>query len=137
MRFELIDRVVSREGDSLKAVKVVTLAEESLADHFPDFPVLPGVLMLEALAQAARAYVAALNGSEATGSTEPAAQARPLVVSEVKNLRYGQMVRPGEALSVEVTCRKQTDGGWEFQGTGTVGQELAVQGRFTLAPLPD
>ena len=54
MRFTLLDRVVAIEpGKSITAVKSVTLAEEYLGDHFPRFPVLPGVLMLEAMTQAA------------------------------------------------------------------------------------
>ena len=55
MRFTLLDRVVAIEpGKSITAIKTVSLAEEYLADHFPRFPVLPGVFMLEALTQALR-----------------------------------------------------------------------------------
>jgi 3-hydroxyacyl-[acyl-carrier-protein] dehydratase len=126
LRFELIDRVLEHQPESLRAVKVLTSAEEYLADHFPSFPVMPGVLMLESLVQAARHWVAATDGPPA----------KPLVVSEVRNLRYGSMVRPGETLTLEVTLRKRADAGWQFQGTGTVGEEIAVQGRFTLTPLP-
>ncbi len=53
MRFNLIDRIVeTRPGQSLRAVKNLTLGEEYLADHFPTFPVMPGVLMLETLVEA-------------------------------------------------------------------------------------
>ena len=53
MRFSLIDRIVELEpGVRITAVKSLTMAEEYLADHFPHFPVMPGVLMLEALTQA-------------------------------------------------------------------------------------
>ena len=54
MRFTLIDRIVELEpGVQITAVKNLTMAEEYLADHFPHFPVMPGVLMLEAMTQAA------------------------------------------------------------------------------------
>ena len=54
MRFTLLDRVVAIEpGKSITAIKTLTLSEEYLADHFPRFPVMPGVLMLEAMTQAA------------------------------------------------------------------------------------
>ena len=124
MRFQLIDRVIERDSDRLVAVKNVSRAEEYLDDHFPSFPVLPGVLMLEALVQAGRALL-----SDRTG---PA----PLVLDEVRNLRYGNMVRPGQTLRVEVTLRGEADdGGWDLQGVGKVDDQVAVQGRFRLSPL--
>ena len=125
MKFELIDVVLERDLDRLKALKNVTSGEEYLADHFPGFPVLPGVMMLETLVQAARKLVEG-------GAMPPQ---RPLVVSEVRNLRYGNMVKPGQALVVEVNLRKQDGDYYEFQGQGTVDDQVAVQGRFTLAVL--
>ena len=117
----------------MTGVKMVTAAEEYLADHFPGFPVLPGVMMLEALVQAARLFVA---GREAPPETSPEAPpAGPLVVTQVRNVRYGNMVRPGQALQVRVTLRKHDDGGYDFQGVGTVDEQVAVQGRFRLEPL--
>ena len=126
MRFELIDRVLERQEDRLVAVKNVTSAEEYLADHFPGFPVLPGVLMLETLVQAARLLLA---------EDETAADAGPLIVAEVRNVRYGQMVRPGQSLQVEVNIRKRGEDGWEMAGVGTVEGQVAVQGRFRMIPL--
>ena len=59
MRFLLIDRILDLEpGRNLVAVKNLSMAEEYLADHFPGFPVMPGVLMLEALTQAGRGWSA-------------------------------------------------------------------------------
>jgi len=125
LQFELIDRVLDTQEGSLTGVKAVSAAEEYLADHFPGFPVLPGVMMLEALVQAGRLFIAG----------RPEASDRPMVVTEVRNLRYGNMVRPGQALTVKVTLRKHKDGGYDFQGIGTVDQQTAVQGRFRLEPL--
>jgi len=125
LRFELIDRVLDRQEDSLTGVKVVSAAEEYLGDHFPGFPVLPGVMMLEALVQAGRLFI----------EGRPEATDAPMVVTEVRNVRYGNMVRPGQTLTVKVALRKHEGGGYDFQGTGTVGQETAVQGRFRLEPL--
>ena len=133
MRFELIDRVLEQEPQRLVAIKNVTSAEEYLADHFPTFPVLPGVMMLETLVQAGRLMA----GEQAEG---------PLVVTEVRNLRYGNMVRPGQTLKVEVTLRGKDERGWDINGVGTVSgpgvaqaadgsAEVAVQGRFRLSIL--
>lgn len=126
MRFELIDRVLERQSDRLVAVKNVTNAEEYLADHFPGFAVLPGVMMLETLVQAARLLLA---------DDQTAADSAPFVVAEVRNVRYGQMVRPGQSLKVEVNLRKRSDEGWEMAGVGTVEDQIAVQGRFRMTPL--
>ena len=126
MRFELIDRILDRTEDSLTGIKAVSAAEEYLADHFPGFPVLPGVMMLEALVQAARLLVAGEKGP-----TNP-----PLILSQVKNVRYGNMVRPGQALEISVNLRKRDGEGYEFQGEGKVAGQVAVQGRFRLDPLP-
>ena len=125
MRYELIDKVVDRQADSLTGIKAVTAAEEYLADHFPGFPVLPGVMMLEAMVQAGRLFVAG-------GDDEPGG---PLVVTRVRNIRYGNMVRPGQALEVRVSLRKRDGVAYEFQGEGKVDGQVAVQGRFRLEPL--
>lgn len=104
---------------------MVTSAEEYLADHFPGFAVLPGVLMLEAMAQAGRLLVG--------GGDDPTVI--PLVIREVKNVRYGNMVRPGQSLQVEVTLKGRDETGYDLSGKGTVDGQVAVQGRFTLASL--
>ena len=136
MRFELIDQVLEQAPDRVVAIKNVTRAEEYLADHFPDFPVLPGVLMLEALVQAARLLLAKAPASaEASGPDGGACGDAPLVLAQVRNIRYGSMVRPGDCLRVEVVLRRLVDGEWEFDGVGRVGDQVAVQGRFRLAPL--
>lgn len=122
MRFELIDRVLEQSPDRLVAVKNVTSAEEYLADHFPSFPVLPGVMMLETLVQAARLLLD---------------QPQPLVLAQVRNVRYGNMVRPGQSLEVEVTCRQRDENGWEMNGVGKVDGQVAVQGRFRIKVLPE
>lgn len=127
MRFELLDQVLDQTPDAITAVKNVTSAEEYLADHFPGFPILPGVMMLEALVQAARRLAAGRDD----------APAAPLVVAEARNVKYAAMVRPGQALRVEVALRKRDGDAWAFQGAGSVGGQTAVQGRFTLTPLRD
>jgi len=157
VRFNLIDRVVQRQPDRLIAVKNVTLAEEYLADHFPGFPILPGVFMLEALVQAARLLITgnAPLGQASSGSAKelqpqndlrtnqdelgeeppPAGDAKPLVLTQVRNIRYGKMVQPGQTLTVDVSIRRQDDKGWEMTGVGRVDDQVAVQGRFRMQPL--
>ena len=129
MRFRLIDQVVERSESQIVAIKAVTLSEEYLADHFPSFPVLPGVFMLEAMVQAARLLIPESD--------------RRFVLGGVKALRYGNFVSPGEILRVDVTLKKFEGDLATFRGEGKVmspGGELAtadtaVSGRFTMRPV--
>jgi 3-hydroxyacyl-[acyl-carrier-protein] dehydratase len=128
VKFQLIDAVLERSEDRILAIKNVTSAEEYLADHFPGFPVLPGVFMLEAMVQAARELL------------KDQSKVR-LVLGNVRALRYGSFVRPGEALQVEVTREKiHEDGSFGMKGTALVVRstgvgETAVSGRFTMRPV--
>ncbi|MCA9292128.1 MAG: hypothetical protein KDA25_13430 [Phycisphaerales bacterium] len=126
--------MVLEEPDHLVAVKYVSRAEEYLGDHFPTFPVLPGVMMVEAMVQAARRMLS----SRASGR---------LVLGEVRALKFGSFVRPGEALEVDVRVSKDHgDGTFQCRGSGRVirnasgpagsdPSEAAVSGRFTMRPL--
>jgi 3-hydroxyacyl-[acyl-carrier-protein] dehydratase len=133
MHFDLVDRVLEHTDTRIVTLKLVTAAEEYLQDHFATFPVLPGVLMLEAMVQAARRLVA---GQVPQGS--------PLVLGKVRALKYGRFVKPGAALRVEVSLAKAERGTFDFRGQGTVlepggpsGAEapIAVSGRFLLRPV--
>ena len=123
MKFNLIDKVESLSENRIVAVKYVSLAEEYLADHFPTFPVLPGVLMLEALTQAAGWLLHRQRGFACSMA----------VLREAKNVKYGQFVAPGNHLRVEVEWLKPTHAGAAFKGTGTVDGVQAVQARLELA----
>lgn len=132
MHFDLVDHIVEVSPTRIVTLKHVTSAEEYLQDHFPTFPVLPGVMMLEAMVQAARRLV------HHTGSRER------VVLGQVRALKYGAFVAPGSTLRVEVDLHKQLDGGaWEFKGQGLLldparspsDTPTAVSGRFTLRPV--
>ena len=123
VKFNLIDKIESLADEKIVAVKYVSLAEEYLADHFPTFPVLPGVLMVEALTQAAAWLM-----HHRTGFAKSMA-----VLKEVRNVKYGQFVAPGNALRVTVELNKTTDGGATFKASGTVNEDQAVSARLELA----
>jgi len=123
VKFYLIDSIDSLSDTRIKAGKSVSLAEEYLADHFPTFPVLPGVLMLEALTQAASFLHWA--------RTDFASSI--VVLKEAKNVRYGQFVAPGHRLLVDVEYVKDTQAGATFKAVGTVDGEQAVSARLELA----
>ena len=130
MRFDLVDNILELTADRAVTIKNVTAAEEYLADHFPSFPVLPGVMMLEAMVQAARKLLEARPPVSSGGSG-----GRRWVVGEVRNVRYGNMVRPGQQLRLTVELTKSEGDRHTFQGRGEVDDTTAVQGRFTLRPV--
>jgi len=123
VRFELIDQVIERSPDRLVGLKNLTVSEEYLQDHFPRFPVMPGVLMLETMAQAGRLLLADRCPDE------------HLVIQRVRNVKYGNMVRPGQSLRVEVELTESDDTGFDLTGVGTVNGQVAVTGKLRLAPL--
>ncbi len=123
MKFILIDRVTELAlPERLTAVKAVSLAEEYLADHFPRFPVLPGVFMIEALVQAAAMLVHLTQNF-----------AHSIVVLEtVRNVKYKSFVKPGHLLELEVQARSIDTASSSFVGRGTVAGQVMVEGRFGL-----
>jgi 3-hydroxyacyl-[acyl-carrier-protein] dehydratase len=124
VRFALVDSILElKRGERIVAVKAVSLAEEYLADHFPTFPVLPGVFILQGLVEAA------------TWLAYDALDFAPVVIllKEAKNVTYKSFVKPGNLLRLEVTCRRVAPDGSEFEGTGLCGQTEMVRARFSLA----
>lgn len=126
MRFVLIDRITALEpGRRIAACKALTLAEEYLADHFPTFPVLPGVLMLEALVQASAWLV------RASLDFAPAL----VLLKEARNVTYKSFVAPGQVLAVESVCRELGAEQSVFAASGSVGGREIVKGLLTLRHL--
>ena len=121
MRFNLVDRVHAWEpGKRLTASKALTLGEEYLADHFPSFPVMPGVLMLQAVAEAS-AWLWRV-------STE--FRHTVIVLREVKNVKYGTFMPPGHTLELATELVKADDSTATFRGKGNVrggGQTVNAQ----------
>lgn len=123
MRFTLIDRIVELEpGVKIKAVKTLTLAEEYLADHFPKFPVMPGVLMLEAMTQA---------GAWLVRASEDFAHSM-VVLKQASNVKYGQFVEPGQTLTVTAEIISQDQRETKLKATGHMNGELTVSARLIL-----
>jgi 3-hydroxyacyl-[acyl-carrier-protein] dehydratase len=123
MRFVLIDRILEvQPGRSLVAVKNLSLAEEYLADHFPGFPVMPGVLMLEALTQA---------GAWLIREMEDFAHS-VIVLKRAKTIKYGSFVEPGRQLVLHVDLVEHGERETSFKGKGIIDDQVMVQGRFTL-----
>lgn len=123
MRFILIDRIVEIEnGRRIKAVKSVTLSEEYLADHFPTFPVLPGVLLLEGLIESASWLVR---------TTENFAHSMVLL-EEARNVKYKTFAAPGTQIEYTVDAKTIEENVSSFAGVGVSNGEQIVEARFGL-----
>ncbi|MHB0959235.1 MAG: 3-hydroxyacyl-ACP dehydratase FabZ family protein [Pirellulaceae bacterium] len=123
MRFLLIDRITDlREGDSITAIKVLTLAEEYLADHFPRFPVMPGVMMLESMYQACAWLVRKSEDFEHS----------IVVLREARNVKFSSFVEPGQVLAVKATIVKQDETTTTLKAEATVDGKTAVSAKLVL-----
>jgi 3-hydroxyacyl-[acyl-carrier-protein] dehydratase len=123
MRFILIDKVVSLEpGKQIKTVKNVSLAEEYLADHFPSFPVLPGVLMLQGLIESASWLIRL---------TENFAHSM-ILLEHAKNVKYKSFLAPGSQIEYIVEAKIIEENISSFSGAGLSGGEQIVEAKFDL-----
>ncbi len=124
MRFSLIDRIVELEpGVRITAVKTLTMSEEYLADHFPHFPVMPGVLMLEALTQA---------GAWLVRVSEDFAHSI-VVLKQANNVKYAQFVEPGQTLEVTAEIVKFDKGEVKLKAYGMMSGRVMLTARLVLA----
>ncbi len=123
MKFILIDKIVSlEEGRKLTAVKSVSLAEEYLGDHFPTFPVLPGVLLLEGLVESAAWLVR---------KTEGFAHSM-ILLAEARNVKYKSFLPPGSQIQYTVEAKVIEESVSSFAGCGISEGEKIVEARFGL-----
>ena len=123
MRFILIDKVVSlNSGNEIRALKGVSLSEEYLADHFPTFPVLPGVLLLEGLIESASWLV-----REAENFAHSM-----VLLEEAKNVKYKSFLPPGAQIEYAVQAKTIEENVSSFTGFGLSGDERIVEAKFGL-----
>jgi len=123
MKFSLVDRIVALEaGKSITSVKNVSLAEEYLQDHFPGFPVLPGVMMVESLVQASAWLLR--HTEDFRFST--------ILLKQAKALKFNNFVTPGKTLIVTSIIHKIDDTECTFKGDGSVDGQSAISAKITL-----
>jgi 3-hydroxyacyl-[acyl-carrier-protein] dehydratase len=117
----LVDRVLELEkGVKIRAIKNVTINEPFFTGHFPHRPVMPGVLMLEALAQAA-----ALLSFDALGATPD--DNTVYYFAGIDGARFKRPVEPGDQLILEVAIDRMKAGIFKFKARALVGEEVAVE----------
>ncbi len=117
----LVDRVVSLEkGKRILAIKNVTINEPFFTGHFPHRPVMPGVLMLEALAQAAAVLAFETLGVVPDDKTV-------YYFAGIDGARFKRPVEPGDQLHLDVELERMRSGMFKFKARALVGEELAAE----------
>jgi len=119
--FLLIDQILSRSEDTIVCEKTWRPDEFFYAGHYPDFPITPGVLLCEAAMQAGAVLL-----SEKVGESE----GKVPVATRMNNVKYKQMVRPGDTIEINVTLDEQISEAFYLTAKVTVGGKMAVRFEF-------
>jgi 3-hydroxyacyl-[acyl-carrier-protein] dehydratase len=130
--FLLVDRVLAVEaGKSIRALKNVTINEPFFVGHFPHRPVMPGVLMLEAMAQTAG--LLAFAGDSTTRDANSV-----IYFAGIDGARFKRPVEPGDQLVMDVEILRQKAGIYKFKGTARVGEDIACEAELmcTMRTVP-
>ncbi len=123
--FLLVDRVVEIDEDSILAYKNVTFNENFFQGHFPDKPIMPGVLILEALAQAGVILAFHRDGSDTDGKL--------LLFTGIDGVKFRRPVVPGDCLMLKIVIIRQRLNIWKMKATATVDGDLVAEGILTAA----
>jgi 3-hydroxyacyl-[acyl-carrier-protein] dehydratase len=130
VRYVLLDRITSlRPPEAALGVKCVSLADDVFVDHFPGYPVMPGALILEALAQLGGVLV------EATLRQRGHENLHALLTM-VEKAKFRKMVRPGDRLELETQGLNASEDGGRVRGFARVDGELAAEAELTFALAP-
>jgi 3-hydroxyacyl-[acyl-carrier-protein] dehydratase len=123
MRFSQLDRILSLEkGASITAVKCLSLSEEYLQDHFPRFPIMPGVLMVESMFHASMWLARASDDFEFS----------KVAMKEAKSVKFQGFVQPGDSLVVSAQIKSKKDSLTTLKVTGTINGKPATGGRLVV-----
>lgn len=125
--FLLVDRVIElEEGKRVLALKNVTVNEPFFPGHFPHRPVMPGVLILEALAQAAAVLSFKTMGQKPDENSV-------VYFAGIDNARFKRPVVPGDQLLLEVRIKRTMRNIWKYEGVARVGDEVAAEAELMCA----
>lgn len=131
--FLLVDRVVEiSAGKRIVALKNVTINEPFFVGHFPDHPLMPGVLICEAVVQAGGILARSSVDPSAATEEEPQSPHRLAMLTGLDRVRFRRQVVPGDQLLMEVEILRRRGTFWKMQGTARVDGQVAAELEFTV-----
>lgn len=120
--FLLVDRITEYSADEIVGIKNVTVNEPFFQGHFPEDPIMPGVLILEAMAQ---------TGGLLVFASFPQYKGKPFYFAGVDKVRWRKPVRPGDQLVLNVKLLKQRGGFFKMKGEAFVDNKLVAEAEMT------
>jgi len=127
VRYVLLDRITTLEPPELaRGIKCVSLSDDIFVDHFPGHPVMPGVLVLEALAQLAGVLLEATMRGRARTDLHA-------LLTMIDRAKFRHMVRPGDRLELEARVLAVNEDGGQAQGWARVDTQIAAEAQLTFA----
>jgi beta-hydroxyacyl-ACP dehydratase FabZ len=116
--FLLVDSIIEMEAERIVGIKNVTINEPFFVGHFPDFPVMPGVLIVEAMAQVAGVLVL---------SSMEDRESKLVLLASVEQAKFRRPVRPGDQLRIEMKVSKRKASVAKMYGTATVNGAVVAE----------
>jgi 3-hydroxyacyl-[acyl-carrier-protein] dehydratase len=121
--FLFVDKVVAMDDVSIETIKQVSFNEPYFQGHFPSRPIMPGVLIIEAMAQSAGVFMVSKKGVQIS-------EERPFYLASVKQARFKQVVIPGDSMHFKIRLDKQRASVWQFTGEAFVNDVMCAQATF-------
>jgi 3-hydroxyacyl-[acyl-carrier-protein] dehydratase len=121
--FLFVDKVVAIDEVSIETLKQVSFNEPCFLGHFPSMPIMPGVLIIEAMAQSAGIYMVSKKGVVFSDK-------KPFYLASVKQARFKHVVMPGDTVHFKIRLDKHRGSVWQFTGEAFVNEVVAAQATF-------
>ncbi|MDH3349474.1 MAG: 3-hydroxyacyl-ACP dehydratase FabZ [Desulfobulbaceae bacterium] len=129
--FLWLDRVVEIDGQSIRAEKDIPLDLDIFQGHYPNYPIMPGVLLCEAIFQAGAVLTSYILGqSKGEEWQEQSTEAVP-VLTRILGAKFKREVRPGDRIELRAVLKEQVGPAWFFKGSALVGGKVAVKIEFS------